>query len=168
MNKRAIVVDNGNVDWIPVKTGDIKRLLVPINSAPVLEYVDLRNIFNDREDGKELAYSVLKSSNPELVDIKINNSIIDIIIKPNLSGKTVVSFGALDKAGNQASANLEIVVVDPDKGDIALFKPVKALSIENDRITSYNVCYTKLLRDQWLSTVHFYTLKSILSHSYHH
>ncbi len=132
MNKRAIVVDNGNVDWIPVKTGDIKRLLVPINSAPVLEYVDLRNIFNDREDGKELAYSVLKSSNPELVDIKINNSIIDIIIKPNLSGKTVVSFGALDKAGNQASANLEIVVVDPDKGDIALFKPVKALSIENE------------------------------------
>ena len=89
-------------------------------------------------------------------DIWLNNTLVDS------TSSLQYTLGNLDPSKNycvtvkarnhigQISDGVKVEASTLDvitSGNLALHKPVKASSIENsDRITSYNVCYTKLLR----------------------
>jgi len=153
----SVKIDNGNVDWIPVKTGDIPRLLVYINEEPKRGYVDLKNIFSDKEQGNDLVFSVKNNPEPDLVEVVIKDGLVDLIFTPEASGKASIEFSAADETGNTTVAVLELVVVDPDRGNIALFKPVTSKTVEeqhqpellNDGLTTTR--YSSLYEDdQWI------------------
>lgn len=156
--RSAIKVDNGDVDWIPERVGSIERLLIPFNSEPIAGYADLKTIFKDKEDGVDLSYSVEDNSAPEVVEVTINDGFINLNFLPDASGKVTVTFAAEDRAGNVTKTDLELLVVDPDKGNIALFKPVTTSSVESEThkpemmndgssLTRYSSEYEN---DQWL------------------
>ena len=61
-----------------------------------------------------------------------------------------------DLFGSDVKENLPLVLLSDSKGDIYLFSSGYKIGIGEHRITSYNVCYTKLLRSaQWNDAVYF-------------
>ena len=128
----SIIVDNKNVDWIPVRKGQVERLLTSLNSEPIINYADLKDFFKDKEDGNNLEFSILENTNPGVVNAVLDGSKLNLSFINGASGQVTLTFLARDSAGNTTSSNMEILVLDPDKGNIALFKPVIPSSIENE------------------------------------
>ncbi|MFW5776291.1 MAG: discoidin domain-containing protein [Spirochaetota bacterium] len=131
LGRRDVVVETGDIDRMPVRVADLEPVRMQVNDPPLAEPIDLARIFTDEEDAT-LSYEITKVQPEGLLDATIDDSLLALTPLPDQAGQAVVSIAAIDSAGNRATASVVVHVVDPDRGNVALFKPVTASSVEDE------------------------------------
>ncbi len=99
------------VNHTPTSTG-ISDLQVNQDSLP--STINLSAIFNDVEDGKNLQYSLVKNSNPSLLQaVQFNQAehSININYAANTSGDTTLTLRATDSNGGFVDSQFKITVI---------------------------------------------------------
>ena len=154
-----VTLKSEKIDRLPSVKSPIPSVSVGLNAAPIPAYVDLRKVFYDEEDGTDLRFSVVGNTNPELVTVELREeSLLGLGFAPNASGRALITVRAVDKAGQAVETSFRVFVVDEEKDNLALLKPVQASSIEStghlaafvndgDPKTRWS---TKYADDQWL------------------
>ena len=86
----------------------------------------------DKEDGTALEYSIAANSNEALVaaDITEDNK-LNLVFAPGEVGKSVITLRARDMDGASASLSFRVNIRE-DNGNLALFKPIVASTIEDE------------------------------------
>ncbi|MCL6589809.1 MAG: discoidin domain-containing protein [Firmicutes bacterium] len=125
-------INIGNVNRAPAIVETVKNLTVEMNSPSVTDYVNVTKLFFDFEDKTDLKYCV-ENSNQDLVKAELSDSgKLGFTFAPGLSGSTLITLAATDQGGKQARLTFSVFVPDPKTDNMALGKPVKASSIDND------------------------------------
>jgi arabinoxylan arabinofuranohydrolase len=109
----------------------IENFTVPINHPDTLGYVDLKNIFFDKEDTTSLSYQITGNTNSNLITTVIDaDAKLNLLIRENTTGKSVITIKATDKKGKDVSTTFTVQIYDPASGNKALFRKVEATSYE--------------------------------------
>lgn len=125
-------VNIGNVNRAPAILEIVKNLTVEMDSPPVADYVDVTKLFFDFEDKTDLKYGV-ENTNPGLVKAEMSSSgKLGFTFAPAASGSAVITLIATDKGAKSARSSFSVFVPDPKTDNMALGKPVKASSTDND------------------------------------
>jgi hypothetical protein len=125
-------VNIGNVNRAPAILEIVKNLTVEMSSPPITDYVDTPKLFFDFEDQTDLKYSV-ENSNPKLIKTELSLAgKLGFTFTPDMSGSALITLIATDKGGKSARSTFSVFVPDPKTDNMALGKPVKASSIDND------------------------------------
>lgn len=130
--KPYIVVETGPVNKMPRRTGSIAPAIFHLGSTENTREVDLANVFNDPEDGPELSYSIEILGGDKLAEFTFEGSRMMIQLRPERSGSLAAQIRASDSDGKYATAPLNLVVIDPDRGNIAILKKAAASSMESE------------------------------------
>lgn len=129
---RQIRIDTGTINRTPQKIGTIPRILLPLDSSEPSKPVDLSTIFTDTEDPKGLSYEIRIQSGDDIAEIYLEDGILRARAMPGKAGSLRGSIRALDSGGKWVEDSLSVTVIDPDRGNIGLFKPVQASSTEGE------------------------------------
>ncbi|MEM5947097.1 discoidin domain-containing protein [Spirochaetia bacterium 38H-sp] len=125
------------LDESPGVTTPIEHMILSVNKPDEAQVIDLSEAFEDKEDGDNLKYSVAKLEKPELISVEIKDNKAYISLKKKQIDSSNIMITATDSADNEAALLFTVYVLDPDRGNIALFKPTKASSIEEPNIKEY-------------------------------
>ena len=118
----------------PEVTKTIPDLRVPVNTASVNDYIDLKTIFMDRTDGTDLSYSASVVQNGSLVSVSVDGSQrLDITISQGATGIAIVEAVAANSEGKVARTTFRVVVKDYNGSEnLALFECVTVSSGESE------------------------------------
>jgi hypothetical protein len=101
------------------------------NAQNIENYVALDTIFFDSKDMTNLEYSVFNNTNPALTVPEITEEgKLNLLISNGIEGNTSITIAAKDSEGSSAYASFS-VNIRAANGNLALFKPIVASSIEN-------------------------------------
>lgn len=126
-----IKIDISGYDKPPKIKQFVKSVRVNINSEPLINYIDLKQVFYDEEDDNTNLSYKFKNTNHDLVQVQIDDdSKVSLSFTPEKTGLAQISITAEDSSGNTTSLNFSVYVIDPAKDNLALFKPVKASSVD--------------------------------------
>ena len=124
----------------------------------IQDYVALNTLFYDKEDMANLDYSISGNTNPDLATAEITaDSKLNILVVNNMTGETTLTVKARDSKGASASISFRINI-RKDNGNLALFKPIMASTIEKadlketfandgDTLSRWSSIYEN---DQWI------------------
>ena len=105
------------------------------NAQSVENYVALDTIFYDSQDMTNLVYSISANSNPAIANAEITDAgTLNVLITQKQEGKTTLTVKATDTKGSSAYASFNVNIRESN-GNLALFKPITASSIENASLT---------------------------------
>ncbi len=153
-----VVIDLGDLDRIPVITAPIDNVFVPNTQAEAVA-ATLADVFEDVEDGDNLSYEITLNTNPDLITPTISDAgelLLTFTVGQVGTGSLEVT--APDSAGNSSSAAFVVQVTDPNRGNVALGKPITASTLESQAyLAEYAVDGVETTRwstqyadDQWL------------------
>lgn len=140
----------------PVKT--IPNIAIPVNFLSDTDYVDLKTIFNDIEQGPDLIYSIESNTDTNLVKVEIDTlDNIVLFFSSSITGLSTITVMATDTGNKSAVTTFNISVFDPASENKALLRKTSASSIENtghysvysvdgDSISRWSTTYSD---DQW-------------------
>jgi hypothetical protein len=136
--RKHIAIDTGK-NRAPLSMKNIDKLIVDAGTERYEDYVNVNGLFRDFEDGENLIYSIGKITEPDLLRAEIDDKgNVDLYFYPDQSGISYVEIHATDTEGAMGIIPFIVIVYDPDRGNLALFKPVSASSIEaNSTDTSF-------------------------------
>ncbi|MBN2535801.1 MAG: discoidin domain-containing protein [Spirochaetales bacterium] len=132
--KEYVAVDIG-VNRPPLSLKNVENLIVDIGTETYDNYVNVYGLFRDFEDGQDLNYSIGEITNPDLLSAEIDaEGNVDFTFFPDKYGMTYVKIHAKDSAGDIGTARFIVMVYDPLRGNLALFKPATASTIEMESV----------------------------------
>ena len=131
-HRDVIDVNIGEIDTMPRRIADVDRVLVQIDSPPLTNVVNLAEVFTDREDGENLRYVVHQNSLSDVVIPRIEGPNLSFDFVEGNSGTGEVVIRALDASENRADVTIPIAVIDPNRGNVAIFKETEASTIEQE------------------------------------
>lgn len=119
-----------DLDRIPLVVKNITPFRALIEDVPAgLTFTDLKNHFNDEEDGANLSFSIKGTSNDIGVTPQIeNNSEVKLIFSEPISGLTEIDFRAADGAGWYAETGSLVMLgtLQGNESNNAYFKPISS------------------------------------------
>jgi hypothetical protein len=114
------------------------RVVAAIPAANILQgtttrlenYIDLKTIFTDPEDGSNLSYTIEANTNAALAQPEISAAgILSISLSEGATGEALISVRATDAQGAGSSVSFAVNVREPNN-NLALFRSVTASSFE--------------------------------------
>jgi hypothetical protein len=108
----TFLVDVAASNTPPVVISPIADVAVDEDSPDINSYVDLNVVFNDAEDGDNLAFQILSNTNPSLVTVAIgaSDSAIDLSFTADASGSATITVRATDSQSEFVDDTFDIVV----------------------------------------------------------
>lgn len=126
------------LDLSPKVVNPISHLILSVNEAGVAKELDLKEIFEDQEDGDDLSYEVRKVGDPALVEVSLTKEGKALVrLKEARVASSDILIVAKDSGMNESGLYFTVHALDPDRGNIALFKPVEASSVEEPNLPEY-------------------------------
>lgn len=105
--------------------------------STIENYASLDTLFTDEEDGTNLSYSIVENTNPNLVVPEITEAgTINMTLSADATGSADISIRARDTDGASAWASFSVNVREQN-GNLALFAPATASSVENPELTPH-------------------------------
>lgn len=128
-----INVDADLINEPPKALAAIPNLNLFLDAAESVEnYASLDSLFYDTEDMTNLVYSISKNTNPELVTPEITAAgKLNVQLEKGKTGKSMLTLRARDSEGASASISFNVNIREAN-GNLALFKPIKASTIEKE------------------------------------
>ncbi|WP_051907913.1 CBM35 domain-containing protein [Flavimarina sp. Hel_I_48] len=125
-------IDPDRINEPPSIVANISDLNLFLENAQSVEnYVALDTIFYDAQDMTDLVYSISANSNPAIANAEItDDGTLNVLITQKQEGNTTLTVKATDTKGASAYASFNVNIRESN-GNLALFKPISASSIEN-------------------------------------
>lgn len=123
----------------PTVSARIQNLVLSPAMRKINDYVNLKNIFTDYEDGTELLYSIGAVSRPELISVTIDGEDnLDVDIPEGSLGTCLIEIIAEDSGQKKKDCWFSVVIHHPTQGNLALFKKATASSSRNGMAVAYS------------------------------
>jgi hypothetical protein len=142
----------------PIAVKKFKNIVVGADVREINDFANVKEYFQDYEDGAEMTYTTWLS-NPDLMVVDIDaEGNLDLMIQEGSVGTCRVEVVATDSGGKSKSGAFSVVLQDPRPGNVALFKAATASSVEGRAAAALAVGGREDTRwgslysdDQWLT-----------------
>lgn len=127
------MVNQDKLDRIPKLLKPIEASILSAKAGPWKDALDLGKHFTDEDIslGKTLAFSILKQSNKDFPAIITPDGKVSLQSRtPGRTGINDLVILVTDSKGNTLKTSVQLVIYDPDSGNVAFRKPVEASSVE--------------------------------------
>ncbi|KXX66492.1 PKD domain-containing protein [Flammeovirga sp. SJP92] len=123
----------------PVIVGKINSFRIDKNASTLAGYSDLNTVFNDPE-GTALNFTV-ETSPANVVLPSVSNGMLSLAFANDATGEVKVTVTATDSGSPSASRAYDFIVSvnEPGTGNLALYQPVTASSVEEGANTAESV-----------------------------
>lgn len=128
-----IAIDTAKVVRSPSLAKPLAEPLLALGVRDWGTILDLREFFRDFQEGSELTYSLVTKGEPSVADLSLSPQGL-LTGKPGPSPAAAnipVTVRAVNRGGASIETSFLIHVLDPDHGNVALFKPIAASSSES-------------------------------------
>jgi hypothetical protein len=157
-----ITLDRTGLDRGPQVVKPIKDLVLNVSQLKWPNVLPLTDYIQDPEDGSAMMFTLTAAGDPAIATASVaaDGKVSVVLSGTGALGSMAVSLIAKDKAANETPVAFMIHVMDPDRGNVALFKPSTASSLES---AEYPAQYandgnvktrwaSEYKDDQWLTT----------------
>ncbi len=171
-----IALDRSSLDRAPQAVKPLTHLVLDVSKKDWPNALSLTDYIQDPEDGSKIGFALTNAGDPAIakVSISADGKLSAVLPGTGALGSMSVSLMAKDKAENELPVSFMIHVVDPDRGNVALFKGAVSSTEES---AEYRGAYatdgdpktrwsTEYKDDQWLGVDlqgSFIVTKAVLS-----
>jgi hypothetical protein len=129
-----VQMDRSELDRSPSLVKPIERVILSAAKREHPGFIDLGEHIQDQEDGRRLAFSVASQGDESVLVASVDGEGKLSVVLPEGAkpGSSKIAVNARDSYGNETQVSFILHVVDPDRGNVALLKPVKASSVEDE------------------------------------
>jgi hypothetical protein len=132
--RQHIAIDIGK-NRPPLSMKTIENLIVDVGTTSFDNYANVNELFRDFEDGEKLDYSIGEITNPELLSAAIDGEgNVDLTFFPDKNGMSHIKIHVEDSDGAIGVTSFIVIVYDPVRGNLALFKPAVSSTIEGESL----------------------------------
>jgi hypothetical protein len=156
-----ITLDRTGLDRGPQVVKPIKDLILNVSRKDWPNLLSLTDYIQDPEDGSKLNFITTAAGDPAIAKVAVaaDGKVSVTLSGTGALGSMSVSLMVTDKAENETPVSFMIHVIDPDKGNVALFKPTTASTAESAEYPTQFVndgnlktrWSTEYKDDQWLT-----------------
>ncbi len=128
-----IALDRSGLDRGPRVVKPLTDLILNVAQRSWPDVLDLKAFVQDPEDGSDITFALVVPGDSQVASLSLSpaGKLSVTLAGAGKLGSIPVSLIARDKADNETPASFMIHVIDPDRGNVALLKPVVASSVEN-------------------------------------
>jgi hypothetical protein len=128
-----ITLSRQGIDRGPQVVKPIKDIMLTAGRRDWPDVLILTDFIQDPEDGPRMSFVLSNPGNPAIAAVSLSPEGRLSVRLPEHGelGSMEVSVTAVDKAENETPVSFMIHVSDPDRGNVALLKPVTASSVES-------------------------------------
>jgi len=128
-----ITLDRAGLDRGPQVIKPFEDLILNASQTDWPDVLSLTDFIQDPEDGSNMSFALTAAGDPAIAKVSVtaDGKLSAVLPGTGALGSMAVSLIVKDRAENETPVSFMIHVLDPDKGNVALFKPATASTIES-------------------------------------